>query len=101
MAAIAYGHNKSYCNTNDWTDTSKDVGAYIKSKTIAEKAAWDFFDNKAKQRNLKLYSLSIFVRLSKFISQSAYFLQKLESSASCRSCKKYPQREINQSHSTG
>ena len=45
MGAIAYGHNKSYCNTNDWTDTSKDVGAYIKSKTIAEKAAWDFVDN--------------------------------------------------------
>ena len=44
MGAIAYGHNKSYCNTNDWTDTSKDVGAYIKSKTIAEKAAWDFVD---------------------------------------------------------
>ena len=27
MGAIAYGHNKSYCNTNDWTDISKDVGA--------------------------------------------------------------------------
>ena len=27
MGAIAYGHNKSYCDTNDWTDTSKEVGA--------------------------------------------------------------------------
>ncbi len=45
MGAIAYGHNKSICNSNDWTDTSKDVGAYIKSKTIAEKAAWDFVNN--------------------------------------------------------
>ena len=44
MGAIAYGHNKSYCDTNDWTNTSMDVGAYIKSKTIAEKAAWDFVD---------------------------------------------------------
>ncbi len=44
MGAIAYGHNKSFCDTSDWTDTSKDVGAYIKSKTIAEKAAWDFID---------------------------------------------------------
>ncbi|MEO5891465.1 MAG: aldehyde reductase [Ferruginibacter sp.] len=26
----------------DWTDSNKPVGAYIKSKTIAEKAAWDF-----------------------------------------------------------
>ncbi len=44
MGAIAYGHNKINCNTTDWTDTSKNVGAYIKSKTIAEKAAWDFVD---------------------------------------------------------
>ena len=45
IGAIAYGHNKSYCNPNDWTDTSKNIGAYIKSKTIAEKAAWDFVDS--------------------------------------------------------
>ena len=45
MGAIAYGHSKSICNSNDWTDTTKDVGAYIKSKTIAEKAAWDFVNN--------------------------------------------------------
>ena len=45
MGAIAYGHTKSICNSNDWTDTSKHVGAYIKSKTIAEKAAWDFVNN--------------------------------------------------------
>ena len=42
MGAIAYGHNKRHCTTSDWTNTSKEVGAYIKSKTIAEKAAWDF-----------------------------------------------------------
>ena len=42
MGAIAYGHNKSHCTTSDWTNTSNEVGAYIKSKTIAEKAAWDF-----------------------------------------------------------
>ncbi len=44
IGAMAYGHSNSCCNTIDWTDTSKDVGAYIKSKTIAEKAAWDFVD---------------------------------------------------------
>ena len=47
MGAIAYGHSKSYCNHNDWTDTSKNVGAYIKSKTIAEKAAWNFINNQS------------------------------------------------------
>ena len=43
MASISYGHQKDICDVNDWTDISKDVGAYIKSKTIAEKAAWDYF----------------------------------------------------------
>jgi len=42
IAAIAYGHNKKLCTSEDWTDITKDVGAYVKSKTIAEKAAWDF-----------------------------------------------------------
>ena len=49
MGAIAYGHHKSCCDHTDWTDTSKDVGAYIKSKTIAEKAAWDFVNNQREQ----------------------------------------------------
>ena len=45
MAAIAYGHDKKICTPEDWTDTTKDVGAYVKSKTIAEKAAWDFINS--------------------------------------------------------
>ena len=49
MGAIAYGHNKSICEPTDWTDISKDVGAYIKSKTIAEKAAWDFLNKQSDQ----------------------------------------------------
>tara|TARA_Y100001970_G_C14246787_1_gene868909 strand:- start:3921 stop:4931 length:1011 start_codon:yes stop_codon:yes gene_type:complete len=47
MASIAYGHNRDICNANDWTDISKDVGAYIKSKTISEKAAWDYLYNES------------------------------------------------------
>ena len=45
MASIAYGHNKERCNHEDWTDLSKNVGTYIKSKTLAEKSAWDFIHN--------------------------------------------------------
>ena len=47
MASIAYGHNKEICTNTDWTDTSKYAGAYIKSKTIAEKAAWEFTENQS------------------------------------------------------
>ncbi|GBF57677.1 3 beta-hydroxysteroid dehydrogenase/delta 5-_4-isomerase [Candidatus Phycosocius bacilliformis] len=46
MAAIAYGHGGSRTTAfteKDWTDeTSPDTGAYVRSKTIAERAAWDF-----------------------------------------------------------
>ena len=47
MASIAYGHNKEICTNSDWTDITKYAGAYIKSKTIAEKAAWEFTENQS------------------------------------------------------
>jgi nucleoside-diphosphate-sugar epimerase len=45
FAAIGYGHanNTVPFNEADWTDISgNDVQPYIKSKTLAEHAAWDF-----------------------------------------------------------
>jgi nucleoside-diphosphate-sugar epimerase len=45
FAAIGYGHYEQQkpFNENDWTDPSgDDVTAYVKSKTLAERAAWDF-----------------------------------------------------------
>jgi nucleoside-diphosphate-sugar epimerase len=45
FAAIGYGHKdrKQPFDETDWTDLNgADLGAYTKSKTIAERAAWDF-----------------------------------------------------------
>ena len=42
MASVAYGHKSRICNKDNWTDTSKNVGAYVRSKTLSERAAWDF-----------------------------------------------------------
>ena len=46
FAAVGYGHppTKSHFDETDWTDlaSSIPVPAYQKSKTIAERAAWDF-----------------------------------------------------------
>tara|TARA_Y100000589_G_scaffold91007_1_gene85625 strand:+ start:537 stop:1550 length:1014 start_codon:yes stop_codon:yes gene_type:complete len=42
MASVAYGHKAEICNNNNWTDISKNVGAYVRSKTKAEKAAWEY-----------------------------------------------------------
>lgn len=43
FAAIGYGHNGSGPFGEDiWTNVSSPIGAYIKSKTLAERAAWDY-----------------------------------------------------------
>lgn len=45
FAAIGYGHSprSTPFDETSWSDTSgKDVTAYVKSKTLAERAAWDF-----------------------------------------------------------
>lgn len=43
-AAIVYGHDKSKksFDENDWSNTDGDILPYPKSKTLAERAAWDF-----------------------------------------------------------
>lgn len=49
IAAIAYGndHDADYVySEDDWSDSKSDITAYAQSKTIAEKAAWDFMDTK-------------------------------------------------------
>ena len=48
IAAIASGHPKEkiHFDETDWSlDDSPTIGAYPKSKTLAEKAAWDFVKN--------------------------------------------------------
>lgn len=51
IVAIAYGHGRSHDGHFDETDWSNlegdDIDAYGKSKTIAERAAWDFVAGKA------------------------------------------------------
>jgi nucleoside-diphosphate-sugar epimerase len=45
FAAIGYGHatQNAPFNETDWTDLNGDgIYAYVKSKTLAERAAWDF-----------------------------------------------------------
>ncbi len=44
FAAIGYGHGRSEgpFSEKDWTQRDPTVSAYVKSKTLAEAAAWDF-----------------------------------------------------------
>ncbi|MDX8459591.1 SDR family oxidoreductase [Mesorhizobium humile] len=47
FAAVGYGQvpvaGRPFTE-EDWTDLSQKVSAYVKSKTLAERAAWDFID---------------------------------------------------------
>ena len=58
LAAIAYGRQNKEPNKilteSDWTDISRksDITPYYKSKTIAEKAAWDFIRQDASSLEL-------------------------------------------------
>ena len=45
IGAMLYGNQKRHCKSSDWTNISEYVGSYIKSKTMAEKAAWNFFNS--------------------------------------------------------
>lgn len=57
IAAIAYGHptEKTHFDESDWSQADQtDIGAYPKSKTLAEQAAWDFVDSLPADRALEL-----------------------------------------------
>lgn len=46
IAAISGGHDKSLTlDESHWSDIAKNIGAYPKSKTIAERAAWDYINS--------------------------------------------------------
>jgi dihydroflavonol-4-reductase len=57
-AAIVYGRKKGdrsgVYNEENWTalENSKDLTPYIKSKTLAESAAWEFMEKEAKGMEL-------------------------------------------------
>jgi len=47
FAAIGYGHEPQTTpfNETNWTNIQVDTAAYVKSKALAERAAWDFIAN--------------------------------------------------------
>lgn len=61
FAAIGYGTEKLTrpYTEDDWTDPTTDVSAYVKSKTIAERAAWDFITSEGADRDGKALELAV------------------------------------------
>jgi len=57
FAAVGYGHDRSgrVFDEQDWTDTAgSDVTPYVKSKAVAERAAWDFIEHEGKDLELSV-----------------------------------------------
>jgi nucleoside-diphosphate-sugar epimerase len=56
FAAIGYGQKITDrpFTEESWTDPTGDVGAYVKSKTLAERAAWDFIASEGRGLELSV-----------------------------------------------
>lgn len=61
IAAVLHGSPREGTNVFDessWSDTSKDIGAYEKSKTLAERAAWEFVAKLPAEGRLELVTVN-------------------------------------------
>jgi dihydroflavonol-4-reductase len=60
VAAVSSGHNgeNRTFDENDWSDVRKDIGAYAKSKTLAERAAWDFINSNENKNKMELIAIN-------------------------------------------
>ena len=56
FAAVGYGHprEKEVYTEEDWSSVDGEISAYAKSKTIAEKAAWEFVENLEESKKFDL-----------------------------------------------
>jgi len=60
IAAVIGGHigeNRTFDHT-DWTDIGKTGNTYTKSKTMAERAAWDFMNSAENKNHLEMVSVN-------------------------------------------
>ena len=60
VAAVTAGHvgeNRTFTE-NDWSNVDKNIGAYQKSKTLAERAAWGFINGEENTRKLEMVSIN-------------------------------------------
>lgn len=58
VASIAYGHKKDVYTDEDWTNTEENIGAYTKSKALAERAAWKFVEELPAEKKFELATVN-------------------------------------------
>ena len=60
VAAVTAGHsgeNRPF-NEEDWSITENNIGAYSKSKTLAERAAWEFINGAENTNKMEMVSIN-------------------------------------------
>lgn len=60
VAAITAGHDgepKTF-DESDWSDLTRHIGAYAKSKTLAERAAWEYIHSAENTNGMELVSIN-------------------------------------------
>ena len=81
FSAVGYGHVKDVFDESHWTDTTQKIGAYNKSKAIAEKAMWDYLDSLKDEEKIEAVAINptlvIGASLSDDVGTSNIFLQKM------------------------
>ena len=84
VAAVSSGAARSggrVFSEADWSDTAQDISAYAKSKTLAERAAWDFVATLPADRAMELVtinpSLVVGPTLARDFSPSVEVIRKL------------------------
>jgi len=84
VAAVLYGHARDGSKTydeSDWSELSREVGAYEKSKTIAERAAWDYVNGLPQEQRIELVTVNPALVLGPLLSDgfstSAEVVRKL------------------------
>jgi nucleoside-diphosphate-sugar epimerase len=61
VAAVLYGHPRDGSRTydeRDWSQLTDGIGAYEKSKTIAERAAWDYVEALPAEKRIELCTIN-------------------------------------------
>ena len=81
FSAIGYGYNKNVYDETDWTDPSRNIGAYNKSKAIAEKAMWDHLNSLPETMRIEAVAINptlvVGPSLSEDMGTSNMFIQKM------------------------
>ena len=58
FSAVGYGHVKDVFDESHWTDPNQKIGAYNKSKAIAERAMWDYLSELSEEDKIEAAAIN-------------------------------------------